>query len=245
MPNILALWGVPRGTATAFEWMVRARGDLRCTHEPFGHAWHQGESPLWPRFTRGNTSIHGLTVESALIALEAQSQRQPMFVKDCPLYISHMWDTSMLSLFAHSFLIREPLKALASFHRVAPDFHEIEVGYAEQRALFDLVHEATGSPPCTIDSDDLLDTPKLIVTAWNDAMGLPFNPDAFTWNPNEFGSTLWRRNEGYNTKLRLSTGLAHQNQSPFTLADLPEHLQAVYFRIKPHYDHMLQYTLKG
>ena len=48
---ILALWAVPRSTSTAFEWMMRQRGDFECFHEPFGEVWYQGESPLWPRAT--------------------------------------------------------------------------------------------------------------------------------------------------------------------------------------------------
>ena len=53
MNKIVALWAVPRSTSTAFEWMMRQRGDLDCLHEPFGEAWYQGEAPLWPRFTEG------------------------------------------------------------------------------------------------------------------------------------------------------------------------------------------------
>ena len=46
MHKIVALWAVPRSTSTAFEWMMRQRGDIACLHEPFGEAWYQGEDPL-------------------------------------------------------------------------------------------------------------------------------------------------------------------------------------------------------
>ena len=49
MKKIVALWAVPRSTSTAFEWMMRQRGDMVCLHEPFGEAWYQGEEPRWPR----------------------------------------------------------------------------------------------------------------------------------------------------------------------------------------------------
>ena len=52
MHKIVVLWAVPRSTSTAFEWMMRQRGDLTCFHEPFGEAWYQGEAPLWPRLGR-------------------------------------------------------------------------------------------------------------------------------------------------------------------------------------------------
>ena len=41
MYKIVALWAVPRSTSTAFEWMMRQRGDIDCLHEPFGEAWYQ------------------------------------------------------------------------------------------------------------------------------------------------------------------------------------------------------------
>ena len=41
MHPIIAMWAVPRSTSTAFEWMMRQRGDLDCLHEPFGEAWYR------------------------------------------------------------------------------------------------------------------------------------------------------------------------------------------------------------
>ena len=40
MKPILALWAVPRSTSTAFERMMRQRGDHDCVHEPFGEVWY-------------------------------------------------------------------------------------------------------------------------------------------------------------------------------------------------------------
>ena len=61
MPKIVALWAVPRSTSTAFEWMMRQRGDMTCFHEPFGEAWYQGEAPLWPRLGPEDLRTPGLT----------------------------------------------------------------------------------------------------------------------------------------------------------------------------------------
>jgi len=40
------LWATPRSTSTAFEWMMRMRGDMTCFHEPFGEAWYKGDEAL-------------------------------------------------------------------------------------------------------------------------------------------------------------------------------------------------------
>ncbi len=60
MHKIVALWAIPRSTSTAFEWMMRQRGDLDCLHEPL---WRglviRARDPLWPRFKEGEKTTHG------------------------------------------------------------------------------------------------------------------------------------------------------------------------------------------
>ncbi|MEL7172405.1 MAG: hypothetical protein AAFN05_05495, partial [Pseudomonadota bacterium] len=73
MHPIVALWAVPRSTSTAFEWMMRQRGDMTCFHEPFGEAWYQGEAPLWPRATPDSLRTPGLTLASVEAARNAAS----------------------------------------------------------------------------------------------------------------------------------------------------------------------------
>ena len=62
MHKILALWATPRSTSTAFEWMMRMRGDMTCFHEPFGEPWYQGEEPLWPRLKPDSPRTPGTDV---------------------------------------------------------------------------------------------------------------------------------------------------------------------------------------
>ena len=122
MRKILALWAVPRSTSTAFEWMMRQRGDMECFHEPFGEAWYQGEEPLWPRVTPDSKRTPGLTLGSVVATLKAAVARGPVFSKDFPHYIEHMWDDDLLALFNHSFLIRDPAKTITSMFDKWPDF---------------------------------------------------------------------------------------------------------------------------
>lgn len=50
-----------------------------------------------------------------------------------------MWDEEFLSHFTHIFLIRDPAKTITSIYDKWPDFDQGEVGFPEQRALFDLL----------------------------------------------------------------------------------------------------------
>ena len=82
MNKIIALWCTPRSTSTAFEWMMRQRGDLYCMHEPFGEAWYQGEEPLWPRYKDGDKTTPGLTLESVWNNMQKLAKKHKIFFKD-------------------------------------------------------------------------------------------------------------------------------------------------------------------
>ena len=92
MHPITVLWAIPRSTSTAFEWMMRQRGDMTCFHEPFGEAWYQGENPLWPRATEDSVRTPGLTLEGVFETLKDAAAKGPVFSKDFPHYVEHMWD---------------------------------------------------------------------------------------------------------------------------------------------------------
>ena len=131
MHKILVLWAVPRSTSTAFEWMMRVRGDMQCFHEPFGEPWYQGENPMWPRLQPDSLRTPGLTLESVWETLQAAAKKGPVFSKDFPHYIDHMWNDAFLSHFNHSFLIRDPAKTITSMYKHWSDFVLKECGFVE------------------------------------------------------------------------------------------------------------------
>ncbi len=245
MHKIIALWAVPRSTSTAFEWMMRQRGDLDCLHEPFGEAWYQGEAPLWQRFQSGDVTTPGLTLERVWEDIQTRAEQGPVFLKDFPHYINHMWTPDFLTHFTHAFLIRAPAKTITSMFKQWPDFHEGEVGFPEQRALFDLLTALNnGTPPPVVDSDDLLENPEAITEKFCDSVGIPFLKDALTWeaggNPSEHS---WWDGGSFHGNLAQSTGLKPQTRKYIELENSPPRVQQVHRRMKPHYDHLYKHRL--
>ena len=216
---ILELWAVPRSTSTAFEWMMRQRGDHECFHEPFGEAWYQGEHPLWPRATDDSVRTPGLTLESVQVQMWEAAERGPVFIKDFPHYVETIWTDEFLDRFRHSFLIRDPLKTLTSMHSKWPDFHLKETGFAEQRALFDRLCDRDGVAPPVIDSDDLLERPAEVVAAWCTAVGIPFVESALSWEPGPRNEVSWWDGGSFHANLRNSDGLKPQHRHDVELED--------------------------
>ena len=245
MQKIVALWAVPRSTSTAFEWMMRQRGDMDCLHEPFGEAWYQGEDPLWQRFKPGDVTTPGLTLESVWDDIQKRAEKGPVFPKDFPHYINHMWTPDFLSNFTHAFLIRDPAKTITSMYNKWPDFDEGEVGFPEQRALFDLLTALNdGTPPPVIDSDDLLEDPESMTEKFCEAVQIPFIKDALTWEPGGDPSAhSWWDGGSFHANLAQSTGLKPQKRKYIELENTPERVQQVHRRMKPHYDHLYQYRI--
>jgi hypothetical protein len=244
MNRIIALWATPRSTSTAFEWMMRQRGDLDCLHEPFGEAWYQGEDPIWPRFKPGEKTTPGLTIESVWQDIRSRAEHNPVFLKDFPHYINHMWTPEFLAHFTHAFLIRDPAKTITSMYDKWPDFHEAEVGFPEQRALFDLLWALNGTPPPVIDSDDLLENPAAMVAGFCRAVDIPFIEDALSWEPgSDTGDYSWWDGGSFHANLKSSTGLKPQARRYVEIASAPERVKRVHRRMKPHYDHLYQHRI--
>jgi len=246
MHKIIALWAVPRSTSTAFEWMMRQRGDLDCLHEPFGEAWYQGEAPLWQRYKSGDKTTPGLTIASVWENIQHRAEKQPVFIKDFPHYINHMWSEEFLSHFTHAFLIRDPALTVTSMYNKWPDYNEGEVGFPEQRALFDLLSAINGKPPPVFDSNDLLENPPKMVEAFCDSVGIPFIPQALSWEAGaDTGQYSWWDGGSFHENLKRSTGLVAQDRKYVELESAPERVRQTCRRMMPHYqrlyDHRIQY----
>jgi len=244
MHRILVLWATPRSTSTAFEWMMRMRGDMTCFHEPFGEAWYQGEDPLWPRLKPDSLRTPGLTLDSVWEKLKTAARQGPVFSKEFPHYIEHMWGDEFLSHFNHSFLIRDPAKVVTSLFKHWPDFLLEETGLAEQRRLFDRLSARSGKTPPVIDSDDLLEDPHAVVETYCHAVGIPFIAEALRWEPGARDEVSWWDGGSFHENLRNSHGLEPQPREAIDISDAPQRVKEIYEIVLPHYEHLHAHRLK-
>ena len=243
MHKIVKLWAVPRSTSTAFEWMMRQRGDMTCFHEPFGEAWYQGEAPLWPRVRPDSLRTPGLTLASVERTLREAAKARPVFSTDFPHYVDTIWSDDFLDQFTHSFLIRDPARTLTSIYKRWPEFDIKETGFLEQQTLFERLAERDGAPPPVIDSDDLLEDPHGVVAAWCAAVGIPFVPEALSWAPGARDEVSWWDGGSFHENLRNSDGLKPQKRTSIDIADAPDHVRSIYERVLPAYQALHKYRL--
>lgn len=252
MNPIIMLWATPRSTSTAFEWMMRMRGDMTCFHEPFGEAWYQGPEAMAPRIHDDPPAKPDLTFDAVIDSLRTASQVQRVFVKDMAHYVEHLCDVDFLAMFRHSFLIRDPAKVLASMERSyakqgsTERFTRQELSFDEQRRLFDRLCDQDGSPPPVLDSDDLLSDPHGMVNAYCSAMGIPFLAGALTWEPGDRSEVLWYDRDGttFHDSLMRSDGLKPQVQPVIRAQDLPNEVRRLHDDFSEHYRHLRRFRLR-
>ena len=241
---ILALWAVPRSTSTAFEWMMRMRGDMSCWHEPFGEVWYQGESPDWPRLQPESVRTPGLTYQSRWAELLSDASRGPVFIKDFPHFIHALWSDDFLGHFTHSFLIRDPARTVASMYKHWPEFDERETGFADQRRLFDELTQRLGTPPPVIDSDDLMADPPGIVAAWCHAVDIDWMPEALSWEPGARDEVSWWDGGSFHESLRNSSGLEPQPRTSVDISEAPAPIRELAAKLRPHYEHLRAHRIE-
>jgi hypothetical protein len=189
------------------------RGDLLALHEPL-------EGLLY----FGDVEVHGRTFHSpgSLLAwLREETQEVMVFMKEttdprvCEAVLA---DRGFLAGARHAFLIRRPEEIAASFSTLTRTF---EAPYREMRMediglealheLYAAVHDAGGHRPVVIDSDDLVARPAATMAAYCAVVGLPFIPQALTWERGE--RPEWRRTARWHADVSASEGFERRERS--------------------------------
>ena len=180
--TIHALWCHPRSVSTAFERVMRERGDLDVLHEPFLYEFYLNQSTgLFPDFEPD--ADHPRTYDDIRRMILARSEVQTLFIKEMAFYaLIHLrQDPAFLARMTHCFLIRDPVESILSYYHRDPDFSLFEVGIEAQHQLYQTLRTA-GISPLVITSDDLRADPQATLRRYWSHVGLADAPHAFEWD---------------------------------------------------------------
>ncbi|NEQ76220.1 MAG: sulfotransferase family protein [Okeania sp. SIO2D1] len=243
MKKILALWAVPRSTSTAFERMMRERGDFFVDDEPFGKSFYYSEE-------RCNTTRYPdiepdpqYNFSCILERLKQENEKQPVFIKDMSYQVAPVANQEFLSNFNNSFLIRHPEKMLPSLFNNWSDFTLEETGYAQLYKLFEMAQEISGKLPVVIDSDDLVKKPKATVEAYCYVIGIPFIEKALEWKA-EPQPKINQWEGGWHNYVLSSQGFKEREKKDYVRIEDNEHLKKAYEFCLPYYQKLYEYRLR-
>ena len=194
------LWSAPRSRSTAFFRMMAQRGDFTVVHEPFSYLAEFGYA-----------DVGGARVASAaelLGALRSLAARRPVFAKETTgkRYPEVLADREFLASDArHAFPIRHPRETIASYHALNPLAPRDKIGFESLYEIFTAVSGLADAQPLVIDAGDLVRSPAPVVAGYCAWAGIPFRPEALTWEPSELPE--WELSKRWHADVAASSGL--------------------------------------
>ena len=171
----LAMWSGPRNLSTAMMYAFAQRSDTAVWDEPFYAAYLTATGLNHPMkdeiITAGDANPE--TVISK--CLYSVPNNKPLF------YQKHMTQ-HMISSFRRDwildqtnvFLIRHPARVLASYAKKRNNPTLDDIGFSQQAELIDLVLRESGIAPLVVDSADIHDNPKVMLTKICSTIGISF-----------------------------------------------------------------------
>lgn len=203
---IVALWSHPRSMSTAFERIMRSRGDMDCLHEPFMYDYYVNRAKrTMPHFDA--RADHPRTYTAIRDMILARAEAAPVFFKDMSYYVvPHIFDDpAFLDRVTSSFLVRDLKAAIVSYARLDPDLTLEEIGIEAQWQHFSRLLSRSGRPPAVVRSESVQADPQGQMRRYFAAVGLPDRPQALDWN--EPAPQDWQQVSGWHQEVMSSTSI--------------------------------------
>jgi len=236
MNKIIALWTHPRSVSTAFERVMIERRDMEILHEPFSYLYYvKGESAsIKQQFVDPN---HPTDYPGICRHIIQSAENRPVFYKDmCShCYENLVADKSYLERVTHTFLIRDPAKAIASYYAMNKDVTLEEIGLAQLFKVYEAVKEM-GLPTVVVDADDLEDNPEGIMRAYCQGLGIEFIPQSLYWEAGH--QDKWEIWKDWHKDAAVSTGIVKNMETFEVTIDNSAHLKSYYDNQLPYYQAM-------
>jgi hypothetical protein len=226
---VFALWSAPRARSTAFFRSMLERGDLLALHEPLEGLTYFGSTDIGGRTFESPASLLGWLREGThAINVFLKETTEPRVLA---LVLA---DKRFLAEARHAFLIRRPEEIAASLYAMEPGIGIEGIGLEALHELHAAVREAGGHEPVVIDSDDLVTRPEATMAAYCAAVGLPFIPEALTWEPGE--RPEWRRSARWHVEVSATSGFERRERTYAQTVETSDELARFADHHLPFYD---------
>lgn len=233
------MWAHSRSASTAFLRMMMERGDVSVVHEPFLMLTETGEAAV-PSPGGGEVTARS---EKELLSLLAEAGRvRPVFVKEVLDYeYTYLYEhPDELAGITHTFIVRDPRQTIASHYAVKPTVTSPEIGYERQWRLFETARTATGREPLVMRAERLVREPAKVVEAFCAYTGLPFLPDALTWEAEE--RPEWQRHRAWHVDAINSAGFQDRRNDYADTVENNATLTSFYDHHLPFYERLVQHA---
>jgi hypothetical protein len=240
-PVRIAMWSGPRNISTA---MMRAwgnRSDTAVIDEPLYAYYlektakpHPGAAEI---VAQGETDLARLITEMTKEAIPGG--KRVFFQKQMTHHllpeISRQW---VLDL-TNCFLIRDPREVILSYIKKSPDPVLEDLGFVQQRDLFELVRAKTKPVPPVIDATDVLKNPERMLRLLCEAIGVPFDKAMLSW-PSGLRETdgIWAKH-WYDAVAKSTSFEPYKPRE----GDIPDSLRETYEACRECYEQLYEWKM--
>ena len=173
----IAMWSGPRNLSTAMMYSFGARSDCAVWDEPFYAAYLAAtglEHPMRDEIlAAGEQDFAKVAVRCVG---EIPNGKAHFYQKHMTQHMIAGVDRHWMAQVKNVFLIRHPARVIASYAKKRQGPTLDDIGFWQQAELFEACEN-----PIVIDSHDIRDNPKAMLTTLCNALGLPFEQAMLSW----------------------------------------------------------------
>ena len=167
--------------------------------EPFSQSYYFGPERQSRRYESQKVDPSRSYEAVAKVILQQSTSKNVdlVFIKDMAYYVKGR--LKLLQDFfpcaKHSFLIRDPEKSIPSLYRMSENpeirssgwdyFEPKEAGFKELHETYEFIKENLDPNPVIVNADDLLESPKQIMKAYCDGVGILYEDHMTSWKADE------------------------------------------------------------
>lgn len=237
----VAMWSGPRNISTAMMRAWENRGDTAVWDEPLYAFYlhrtgiqHPGAGEV---IAAGDTDWRKVV---AALTGPVPEDKLVYFQKHMTHHMLDEVDRGWLAQMRNCFLIRDPREVIASYARTRPEVTVSDIGVLQQSEIFEHARRTSGAPPLVVDSRDVLQNPRAMLTALCTALGIPFSEQMLSWPAGPRSSDgVWARY--WYDAVNASTGFSPYVSKAHTL---PRRLESLAEECEPHYRNLYEQRLR-
>ena len=176
------MWSGPRNLSTAMMVSFAQRQDCAVVDEPFYAAYLQAtglKHPIYQEIIDDGETDDKLVAE--FCAGTVPNGKTVFYQKHMTQHMIPRFGRNWMKDVVNVFLIRDPRRVIASYNIKRENPNITDIGVIEQYEIFEQVCDMMGEIPVVIDSADILENPKLMLTKLCDALGIEFDYRMLNW----------------------------------------------------------------